>query len=121
MKAIIDVQVKDLKRAIEFYTEILNLSCRIHEKDWAAIQVGDAEIHLYLHGGVNHGLEFYVENIEKSVKEFKEKGVEFFFDKDMPNFISVDENHITTFPWGEIAFFRDSEDNQLALVKDFKR
>lgn len=121
MKLIIDVKVSNLTRAIQFYTEKLGLQCRLHEKDWAAIQVRDAEIHLYLHGGVNHGLEFYVENIEKSVKEFKEKGVEFFSDKDMPNFISVDENQITTFPWGKIAFFRDSEDNQLALVKDFKR
>lgn len=37
----------------------------------------------------------------------------------MPNFISVDENHITEFPWSRTAFFKDSEGNNLAIVKDF--
>ena len=119
MKAIIDVKVKNLKRAIEFYTKKLELSCRRQEKDWAAIQVGDAEIHLYLYGGITSGLEFYVDDLDQDVKKLKEKGIKFFSDKNMPNFISVDENQITKFPWGRTAFFKDSEGNELALVKDF--
>ena len=119
MKIIIDVKVQDLKRASEFYTLKLGLHCRRDEKDWAAIKVGDAEIHLYFHGGINSGLEFYVEDLDKEVRKLKEKGVEFFSDVDMPNFISADENQITEFPWGRTAFFKDSEGNDLALVKDF--
>src|SRR3989344_2170159 len=115
MKIIIDVRVKDLKRAIEFYTRRLGLSCRIEEKDWAAIKVGDAEIHLYLHGGITSGLEFYVDDLDKEVKKLKEKDIKFFSDKNIPNFISVDKNKITEFPWGRSAFFKDSEGNELAL------
>ena len=118
MKVIIDIKVKDLKRAIEFYTKKLGLFCRREEKDWVAILVGDAEIHLYLHGGVNFGVEFYVDDLDKEVKKLKQKGVKFFSDKNMPNFISADENLITKFPWGRNVFFKDSEGNQLALVKD---
>lgn len=119
MKVIIDVKVKDLKRAIGFYTKKLGLVCRREEKDWAAIKVGDAEIHLYLHGGINSGLEFYVGDLDKEVRKLKEKGVTFFSGKNMPNFISIDENMITKFPWGRTAFFKDSEGNELAIVKDF--
>lgn len=119
MKAIIDVKVKDLKRAVEFYTNKLGLNCRHVDKEWAAIMVGDAEIHLYLYAGVTTGLEFYVDNLDEEVKKLTKKGIKFFSDKNMANFISVDKNQITTFPWGRNAFFKDSEDNQLALVKDF--
>lgn len=119
MKIIIDVKVSDLKRAVNFYTQKLGLTCRRQEKDWAAIQVGDAEIHLYLYGGVTSGLEFYVDDLDKEVAKLKNKGVKFFFDSNMQNFIGVDKNKITEFPWGRNAFFKDSEGNQLALVKDF--
>ncbi len=119
MKIIIDVKVKDLKRAVEFYTKKMGLSCRRQEKEWAAIQVGDAEVHLYLHAGITSGLEFYVEDLDKEVNKLKENGVVFFSDKNMVNFKSVDRNQITTFPWGRNAFFKDSEGNTLALVKDF--
>jgi predicted enzyme related to lactoylglutathione lyase len=119
MNVIVDVSVKNLQRAIEFYTKKLELDCRRDEGDWAAIVVGDAEIHLYLHGGITSGLEFYVEDLDKEVKKLKEKGVEFFSDENMPNFVSVDESQITEFPWGRAAFFKDSEGNELALVRDF--
>ncbi len=119
MRVIIDIKVKDLQRAVDFYTEKLGLSCKRHEKEWAAIKAGDAEIHLYLKGGVTFGLEFYVDDLDKEVKKLKKKGINFFSDKNMANFIRADENQITTFPWGRNAFFKDSENNQLALVKDF--
>ncbi len=119
MKAVINIKIKNLKRAIEFYTKKLGLVCRREEKDWAAIQVGDAEIHLYLLGGITSGLEFYVNDLDNEIKKLKERGINFFSDETMPNFISVDKNQITTFPWGRTAFFRDSEGNELAIVKDF--
>ena len=118
MKLIIDIKVSDLERAINFYTNTLGLECRIQEKDWAGITVGDAEIHLYPDGGVTGSVEFYVDDVDVKVSELKEKGVEFVSGTDKPDAISVDENNITTFPWGRIAYFRDSEENELALVKD---
>jgi len=118
---IIAVKVIDLDRAISFYTQKLGLSCRRQEKEWASIVVGGAEIHLYLNGGVSSGIEFYVDDIDVEVDKLKGLGVEFFSDERMPDFIKADQNQITEFPWGRTAFFKDSEGNQLAIVKDHKQ
>ncbi len=119
MKLIIDVHVSDLQRAVTFYTEALGLPCRVYETDWAAITVGDAEIHLYVDGGVTHSVEFYVDHIESRVRALAEQGVQFILGVDRPKAIRVDEQSITEFPWGKIAYFYDSEGNELALVEDF--
>jgi catechol 2,3-dioxygenase-like lactoylglutathione lyase family enzyme len=118
MRLIVDVKVADLDRAVAFYTEILGLSCRTHEREWAGITVGDAELHLYPDGGVTGDIEFYVEDIDSEVARLRSKGVEFTSGQHKPNAISVDDAGITTFPWGRTAFFRDSEGNELAVVKD---
>ncbi len=120
MKLIVDVKVLDLDRAVEFYTKTLGLACRIHEKEWAGITVGDAEIHLYKDGGMSGGVEFYVDDIETEVIKLQEKGVEFISGMEKPDAIKVDEKGITEFPWGRLAYFKDSEGNELALVQDFK-
>lgn len=118
MKLIIDVKVSDLKRAVSFYTDILGLTCRRVEDDWAAISIGDAELHLYLNGGVTGHVEFYVDDIDAHVASLKKMGIETISGMDKPNAIEVDENGITRFPWGRTAFFNDSEGNELAVVKD---
>lgn len=118
MRLIVDVQAKDLDRAVAFYKDVLGLSCRIHEKEWAGIVVGNAEIHLYKDGGVTDSVEFYVDDIEKAVERLSEKGVEFINGMDKPSAIKYHESGITEFPWGNLAYFRDSEGNELALVKD---
>src|SRR4051812_17520726 len=109
MKLVVDVKIVDLKRAVAFYTDVLGLVCRRLEKDWAAISVGDAEIHLYIHGGVAGDVEFYVDDIDAEVEKLKGRGVQFMSGIDKPNAIEVDKNLITTFPWGRLAFFKDSE------------
>ena len=119
MNLIVDVQAKDLDRAVQFYTEVLGLKCRIHAKDWAGIVVGDAEIHLYIDGGVTEGVEFYVDDIDAEVKRLSALGVQFFAGVDKPSFIKADEQNISEFPFGRLAYFKDSEGNELALVKDF--
>lgn len=118
MRLIVDVQAKDLNRAVKFYTEVLGLKCRIHEKEWAGIVVGDAEIHLYVDGGVTEGVEFYVDDIDAEVARLREQGVAFISGMNKPSAVRVDEQNITEFPFGRLAYFKDSEGNELALVKD---
>jgi predicted enzyme related to lactoylglutathione lyase len=120
MKLIIDIQVFDLERAVNFYTSVLGLSCRRQEDVWAAISVGDADIHLYKNGGTTGHVEFYVEDIDHRVTELSLKGVVFISGINKPGAIEVDEANITRFPWGRTAFFKDSEGNELALVKDLE-
>ena len=118
MKLIVDVQVIDLDRAIQFYTNTLRLTCRVHADEWAALVVGDAEIHLYKDGGVTNCVEFYVDDIEVRAAELARMGVEFVSGMDKPSAEKF-ENGITYFPWGKLAYFKDSEGNELALVQDF--
>ena len=118
MRLIVDVQVSDLARAVAFYTNTLGLQCRHNDDVWAAVTVGDAEIHLYSDGGVKSGVEFYVDDIDARVAELIEKGVQFVSGMDKPSAVSVDAHNITTFPWGRMAYFHDSEGNELVLVKD---
>ena len=106
MKLIVDIQVNDLQRAVNFYRDTLELNCRIVEEDWAGIAVGDAEIHLYTNGGVTGGVEFYVDDIDAYVDRFMKNGVVFISGMGKPDAQSVDENNITTFPWGRSAFFK---------------
>jgi len=118
MRLIVDVKVTDLNRAVQFYTDVLGLACRHHDEVWATLNVGNAEIHLYTDGGVTDGVEFYVDDIDARVAELKEKGVVCVSGMNKPSALSVDENLITTFPWGRMAYFKDSEGNELVLVKD---
>jgi len=92
----------------------------MQEKDWAAITVGDAEIHLYLDGGVSSNVEFYVEDLDTEVRRLQKQGIKFIPGDKKPSAISVDQNGITKFPWGRTAFFKDSEGNELALVEDLE-
>jgi len=119
-KLIVDIKVYDLNRAINFYQNVIGLPL-IHKEDyWASFEAFGAEIHLYIHGGINSNVEFMVSDIKEEVKNLKNKGVKFFVDKNQPNIIRIVFGEIMIFPWGKIAFFRDSENNQLALVEDKK-
>jgi predicted enzyme related to lactoylglutathione lyase len=118
MRLIVDVQVKVLKRAVAFYREVLGLTIRHKDEHWAAVSVSDAEIHLYTDGGVTSGVEFYVDDIDQEVARLRTKGVQFISGMDKPSAQSVDDSLITTFPWGRMAYFHDSEGNELVLVKD---
>lgn len=117
MKLIVDVKVSDLTRAVWFYTKVLGLTCRVQADEWAAIVVGDAEIHLYTDGGVTDSVEFCVDDIEAEVARLSALGVEFVSGMDKPSAEKF-ERGVTHFPWGRLAYFKDSEGNELALVKD---
>src|SRR5258708_1082404 len=100
MKLIVDVKFVNLNREVSFYKNVLGLDCRNNEKNWGAINGGEAEIHLYVNGGTIGHVEFYVQDIDVEVKKFNQKGVIFLSGKDKSEAISVDENNVTTFPWG---------------------
>ena len=117
-KLIIDVRVSDLDRAISFYQDILELPFLQKEKDWASFETMGAEIHLYLYGGTEEGIEFRVSDIEKEVEKLKIKGIQFEIGRNIPNFLRVVSDGIMEFPWGKAAYFKDSEGNQIALVED---
>ena len=116
-KLIIDIQVYDLDRAISFYKEILGLSLIRRAFNWASFEAFGAEIHLYLHGGAEYGIEFRVSGIDKQVEILKTKGVEFFINSDQQNLIKI-SGDIMEFPWGRAAYFKDSEGNDIAIVED---
>lgn len=118
MKLIVDVKIHDLDRAVKFYVEVLGLVCRRKESEWAAISVGNAEMHLYQNGGVIGDIEFYVDDIDEEVRKLSAKGVIFISGSSKPGALNVDSSNITDFPWGRTAFFHDSEGNELAIVKD---
>ncbi len=118
IKLIVDIKVSDLKRAVIFYREVLGLVCRIEENEWAALTIGDAEIHLYRDGGTTGHVEFYVDDIEKYLVHLNKSGVSIIPGMGKANAVSIDDNGITTFPWGRALFFHDSEGNELAFVKD---
>jgi predicted enzyme related to lactoylglutathione lyase len=119
MKLIIDVKVSDLDRSVVFYRDTLGFTCRTVQQDWAAILVGEAELHLYLHGGVTGHVEFYIDDIDTKVAELAARGVQFISGMSKAAAIEVSENMVTRFPWGRTAFFKDSEGNELALAEDF--
>ncbi len=116
-KLIIDIQVHNLDRAIYFYKKILNLILINKEDDWASFEAFGAEIHLYLHGGTEYGVEFRVSDINEQVDILKSRGVKFFINSSQKNLIKI-SGDIMEFPWGKAAYFKDSEGNDLAIVED---
>ena len=116
-KLIIDVQVYDLNLAVGFYQNVLELPLIQRHSDWASFEAVGAEIHLYLHGGAEYGLEFRVSNIENVSENLKKKGVEFFVEGNQINLQKI-VGEIMEFPWGKAAYFKDSEGNRIALVED---
>ena len=117
-KTIIDVRVKDLERAQKFYGEVLELPFLRGGEDWSAFEAGDLEIHLYLHGGITSGLEFQVPDIFEAVLKLKQKGVVFESKPNWPHYIKNVSDDVMEFPWGKMAVFQDSENNELVLVEE---
>lgn len=117
-KLIVDVQIHDLNRAVKFYRDVLKLPLIHKDIDWASFEILGAEIHLYLHGGIEYGLEFCVSNIKEEIECLKNKGVKFFIDSSWPHLKRIISDEIMEFPWGKVSLFKDSEGNQIALIEE---
>lgn len=116
-KLIVDIRVRDLDRGVAFYRDVLELPLIHKDSDWASFEAVGAEVHLYIHGGTEHGLEFRVSDIGKVVEELKVRGVKFHIEPDQINLLGI-SGDIMQFQWGKSAHFEDSEGNHLALVED---
>jgi methylmalonyl-CoA/ethylmalonyl-CoA epimerase len=111
----IGVTVKDFERAIHFYKENLELPLLFNTDSLAFFECNGLRLLLSLpekeeFAHPSSVIYFQVEDINKAYKELAKKSVTF-----------VDEPHLIakmgqTETW--MAFFRDSEDNLLALMSE---
>ncbi len=96
--------VSDLKRAIDFYENVLHLEKRDEWSNYATFNLG--EMMLGLDPDPKAELQVYmtVENVDEEYKQLKERGVQFLTEpKDQ-------------YWGGRTAMFKDSEGNKFILV-----
>lgn len=110
---------ENINRAIQFYDDHFGFSLlgkldESEESTWAAIKIENAIIWLGSEG-TSTGLILLVDkNINQFVQNMAEKQVEFFVPDHLKNETSDDSKIVTT-PWGEHAWFFDSERNVVML------
>ncbi|MEM3874630.1 MAG: VOC family protein [Candidatus Bathyarchaeia archaeon] len=103
--------VSDLKKAAQFYEEILGLEKKYEYSSYVGFECGGVEIGLIPklkkgeRASLSPSVEFLVDDVEKFYKELKSKGVKF-----------VKELHEE--PWGgKQATFTDPDGNILEIVQ----
>jgi len=107
----ITLTVNDIKTSVDFYENKLGLLKKFEFSDYAGFDCGGVEIGLKTWGKLETPrkgeplLEFLVDNVDKSFKTLKEKGVMFL--------LSPRDTQ-----WGgRIALFTDPDGNSLELVE----
>lgn len=113
----IHMPVDDLDRAIVFYRDVLGMSFLFEVPGMAFFSLGDVRLMLgERHEGASGPgsiLYYRVENIEAATLELEERDVTFEL---KPTLIAEMPDHDL---W--MSFFRDSENNQLALMSEVPR
>jgi predicted enzyme related to lactoylglutathione lyase len=98
--------VTDMGRAVAFYRDSLGLEVAEHDGDWSEVTAGDQLIGLNSNespaGDGGAVIAFDVEDLDSSLSDLREKGVEF-----------TDE--VSEHPWGKIVPFKDPDGNDLQL------
>jgi methylmalonyl-CoA/ethylmalonyl-CoA epimerase len=105
------VATKDLARATAFYRDTLGLPFLFEAPGLAFLDAGGVRLMLERPGRIDHTasiLYYQVEDIDAAHKRLAARGVSF---ERAPHVIHRDANHEL---W--MAFFRDSEENLLALM-----
>jgi catechol 2,3-dioxygenase-like lactoylglutathione lyase family enzyme len=113
------VAVTDLDRARKFYEDTLGLKTKDEWGEGVTLKSGDTSVNLYRSefAGTNKAttLTFDVDDIDKEVKELKEKGI-FFEQYDLPGLQRQGDLYV-----GEGGFkttwFKDPDGNILSLVE----
>ncbi len=111
----VSIPVADQNRALDFYTEKLGFTIitdqPFNEKQrWIELRIPKAETRVVLFTaegeekriGSFMNMSYACEEIEKTYKELKDRGVEF-------------EGPPKKEPWGNFAIFKDSEGNRFVL------
>jgi len=103
------VPVQDMDRALGFYRDVLGLSVKMESPEWSELDASGLSIGLNAResaSGSSSGgavITFQPERgLEAEVEELKGKGVTFTGD-------------ISSYEWGSLAPFKDSEGNDLQL------
>lgn len=118
-KTFFSYSVKDLKRAKEFYTNILGLDVR-ETPEGLSLQLGGGGS-CFLYPKPNHEpatftvLNFRVDDVEKAVDALVAKGVR-FEQYDMPT-LKTDAKGIARGNGPTIAWFKDPDGNILSVVQ----
>lgn len=111
----IGVPAKNIVRATAFYKDLLGLQLLFNTDTMAFFDCNGVRLFISLpekeeFAHSSSVLYFHVENIQRTYKEYKEKGIVF-----------IDEPHMVakmgqTETW--MAFFKDTEDNSHALMSE---
>ncbi len=100
--------VKNMDRAVKFYTKTLGLPLVVRYDDrWAEVDAGSTRIGLHpADGKVTHGggtVSFYVDDLASLAKSLRKKGAEI--------------SPLRPTPRGPMAMLKDSEGNWLHLIQ----
>src|SRR5437763_6814800 len=94
--------VSDMQRAVAFYRDSLGLKALEHDGDWSEVTAGDQRIGLNAsESPVGDGgamIAFAVDDIEATIKQLTEQGVEF-------------SRELSAHPWGQTGPFKSSDGN----------
>jgi catechol 2,3-dioxygenase-like lactoylglutathione lyase family enzyme len=112
------IAVKDIDRAKKFYEETLGLKTKEEWGEGVTMKSGATAISVYRSefAGTNKAtaLTFDVDDIEKEVRELKEKGV-FFEHYDLPGLEQRGDLYVAE--GMKTAWFKDPDGNILSLIE----
>lgn len=117
------LRVENMERAKRFYSETLGLEVKEATGPTAEVYVSTGQgtgFGLYERPGMpapqNTALGFEVADFQATFEELRERGVR-FEEYDIPEIGLKTENGVAELGGDKVAFFKDSEDNILALTK----
>ncbi len=102
------VPVEQMDRALGFYRDVLGLSVKMESPEWSELEANGLSIGLNAReakGASADGgavITFHSEDIEGEKSDLEGKGVRFTGD-------------VSSYDWGSVAPFKDSEGNDLQL------
>ena len=112
------IAVRDLERARDFYEQTLGLRAVDYFGEGFVVKSGDTQFSVYRSefAGTNKAtaLTFEVDDIEREVRELKEKGI-FFEHYDVPGLKQQGDLHIAE--GFKTAWFKDPDGNILSLAE----
>jgi catechol 2,3-dioxygenase-like lactoylglutathione lyase family enzyme len=114
------IAVKDIDRARKFYEDTLGLKPKDEWGEGVTLKSGDTRINLYRSefAGTNMAtaLTFDVDDIDKEVKDLKDKGI-FFEQYDLPGLEQQGDLYVGEGGF-KTAWFKDPDGNILSLIEE---